>query len=112
MQVNVIQILNQLKPGGTIAYQQVYIGDKQQLFSRLIFHLLTTAQLQKRLKKIAKKEKSKYRTYSEKSKLVAGLNVYVTNAPWEWVLMEQVHELYTLRWQIKIFKKRGNHYLV
>lgn len=56
MQVNVIQILNRLKPGGTIAYQQVYIGDKQQLFSRLIFHLLTTAQLQKRLKKIAKKK--------------------------------------------------------
>ncbi|EOP77636.1 transposase for insertion sequence element IS231F, partial [Bacillus cereus HuB4-4] len=33
---------------------------------------------------------------------VAGLNVYVTNAPWEWVPMEQVHELYTLRWQIGV----------
>jgi transposase len=31
--------------------------------------------------------------------------VYVTNAPWEWVPMEQVHELYTLRWQIEIVFK-------
>ncbi|MDY7965704.1 IS4 family transposase [Bacillus thuringiensis] len=105
IQINVIQILNQLQPGETIEYQQAYIGDKQQLFSRLVFHRLTAAQLQKRLEKIAEKEKSKQRTYSEKSKLVAGLNVYVTNAPWEWVPMEQVHELYTLRWQIEIVFK-------
>ncbi|PHA20859.1 IS4 family transposase [Bacillus cereus] len=105
IQINVIQILNQLKPGETVEYQQAYIGDKQQLFSRLIFHGLTDAQLKKRLKKIAEKEKAKQKTYSEKSKLVAGLNVYVTNAPWEWVPMEQVHELYTLRWQIEIVFK-------
>lgn len=66
MQVNVIQILNRLKPGGTIAYQQVYIGDKQQLFSRLIFHLLTTAQLQKRLKKIAKRKVKIQNLFREK----------------------------------------------
>jgi len=29
----------------------------------------------------------------------------VTNAPWEWVPMEQVHELYTVRWQIEIVFK-------
>ncbi|MCU5408932.1 transposase [Bacillus cereus] len=45
------------------------------------------------------------RTYSEKSKMIAGLNVYVTNTPWEWVPMEQVHNLYTLRWQIEIVFK-------
>ncbi len=37
--------------------------------------------------------------------MIAGLNVYVTNIPWEWVPMEQVHELYTLRWQIEIVFK-------
>jgi Transposase DDE domain len=105
IQIDVIQILNQLKSGETVEYQQAYIGDKQQLFSRVIFHRLTEEQLQKRQKKIAEKEKSQNRTYSEKSKLVAGLNVYVTNAPWEWVPMEQVHELYTLRWQVEIIFK-------
>lgn len=65
----------------------------------VIFNRLTEEQLQKRQAKIAAKEKLKNRTYSEKSKLIAGLNVYVTNTPWEWVPMEQVHELYTLRRQ-------------
>ncbi|EEM92877.1 hypothetical protein bthur0013_57990 [Bacillus thuringiensis IBL 200] len=36
----------------------------------------------------------------------------MTNVPWEWVPMEQVHELYTLRWQIEIVLKRGNHCLI
>ncbi len=45
IKINVIQILNQLQPGETIEYQQAYIGDKQQLFSRLVFHRLTAAQL-------------------------------------------------------------------
>ena len=48
--------MNQLQPGETIEYQQAYIGDKQQLFSRLVFHRLTAAQLQKRLKKLQKKK--------------------------------------------------------
>ncbi|TKA00084.1 IS4 family transposase [Bacillus thuringiensis] len=105
IQIDVKQILKQLQPGEIFELKHAYIGDKQQLFARVIFNRLTEKQLQKRRAKIAKKEKSKNRTYSEKSKLVAGLNVYVTNTPWEWVPMEQVHELYTLRWQIEIIFK-------
>ncbi|MCT6917456.1 MAG: transposase, partial [Bacillus wiedmannii] len=37
--------------------------------------------------------------------ILSGLNVYVTNTPWEWVPMKQVHELYSLRWQIEIVFK-------
>ncbi|VXC85813.1 transposase (fragment) [Bacillus mycoides] len=83
IQVDIKQILNQLQPGGTFELKHAYIGDKQQLFSRVIFNRLTEKQLQKRRAKILEKEKSKNRTYSEKSKMVAGLNVYVTNTPWE-----------------------------
>ncbi|WP_144506953.1 IS4-like element IS231H family transposase [Bacillus mycoides] len=105
IQIDVKQILKQLQPGETFELKNAYVGDKQQLFARVIFNRLTEKQLQKRRVKIAEKEKSKNRTYSEKSKLIAGLNVYVTNTPWEWVPMEQVHELYTLRWQIEIIFK-------
>ncbi|EOO11712.1 transposase for insertion sequence element IS231F [Bacillus cereus HuA3-9] len=92
-------------PGETFELKHAYIGDKQQLFARVIFNRLTEKQFQKRQAKITEKEKPKNRAYSEKSKLVAVLNVYVTNTPWEWVPMEQVHELYTLRWQIEIVFK-------
>ncbi|WP_002151204.1 IS4 family transposase, partial [Bacillus cereus] len=105
IQVDIKQILNQLHPGGTFELKHAYIGDKQQLFARVIFNRLTEKQLQKRRAKIAEKEKSQNRTYSEKSKMIAGFNVYVTNTPWEWVPMEPVHELYTLPWQIEIVFK-------
>ncbi len=38
-------------------------------------------------------------------RLKLNTNVYVTNTSWEWVPMEQVHELYSLRWQIEIVFK-------
>ncbi|MEB4815449.1 IS4 family transposase [Bacillus thuringiensis] len=105
IQIDVQQILKQLQPGETFELKHAYIGDKQQLFARVIFNRLTDKQLQKQRARIAEKEKSKNRTYLEKSKIIARLNVYVTNIPWEWVPMEQVHELYTLRWQIEIVFK-------
>ncbi|MGQ7113298.1 helix-turn-helix domain-containing protein, partial [Escherichia sp. TWPC-MK] len=85
IQINVVEILNQLKSGETVEYQQAYIGDKQQLFSRLMFHRLTEAQLQKCLKKIAEKERAKNKTYTyihqsrgRKSKLSLEEMLFVT----------------------------------
>lgn len=51
--------MKQLKHGETIEYQQTYVDDKQQLFSRIIFHRLTEEQLQKRQKKLLKKKNQK-----------------------------------------------------
>jgi len=50
-------LLNQLQPGETFELKHAYIGDKQQLFARVIFNRLTEKQLQKRRAKIAEKEK-------------------------------------------------------
>ncbi|MEQ3568412.1 transposase [Bacillus thuringiensis] len=44
-------------------------------------------------------------TFSEKSKRLTGINIYVTNTPWEVVPMEQIHDFYSLRWQIEIIFK-------
>ncbi|WP_353812964.1 transposase [Bacillus cereus group sp. FL70] len=66
---------------------------------------LTEQQLRERRKKQEESEKKKGKSYSEKSKILSGLNIYVTNIPWEWVPMKQVHELNSLRWQIEIVFK-------
>lgn len=75
------------------------------MFARLVLYRLTEKQLRERRKKQAEIAKKKGKSYSEKSKILSGLNVYVTNTPWEWVPMKQVHELYSLRWQIEIVFK-------
>ncbi|MBG9498307.1 transposase, partial [Bacillus thuringiensis] len=43
--------------------------------------------------------------YSPRSKRLSGINVYMTNASTDIVPMGQVHDLYSLRWQIEILFK-------
>lgn len=105
VQINLKVIMEKLQLGETYELHNAYIGDQKILFARVVLYRLTEKQLHERLTKQAVKEKKKGQFYSAKSKTLAGLNVYVTNTPWEWVPMEQVHELYSLRWQIEIVFK-------
>ena len=74
------------------------------LFARLVLYRLTENNYEN-AGKTRGKRKEKRKSYSEKSRILSGLNIYVTNTPWEWVPMKQVHELYSLRWQIEIVFK-------
>ncbi|WP_142238891.1 IS4 family transposase, partial [Bacillus cereus] len=105
VKINLQMMIERLLPGETYEVGNVYVGDQKILFARLVLYRLTEKQLRERRKKQAESEKKKGKSYSEKSKILSGLNVYVTNTPWEWVPMKQVHELYSLRWQIEIVFK-------
>ena len=91
-------MIERLLPGETYEVGNVYVGDRKVLFARLVLYRLTEKQLRER-----RKTKRKGKSYSEKSRILSGLNIYVTNTPWEWVPMKQVHELYSLRWRSKLF---------
>ncbi|MEB9708719.1 transposase, partial [Bacillus cereus] len=71
----------------------------------VIVHLLTDEQQQKRLRDQAIREKKKGMKYSPRSKRLSGINVYMTNASTNIVPMGQVHDRYSLRWQIEILFK-------
>ncbi|MDY7954933.1 transposase, partial [Bacillus thuringiensis] len=82
--------------------KESYIGKNQRLFTRVIIYRLTEEQILERRKKQSYTESKKGITFSEKSKRLTGINIYVTNTPWEVVPMEQIHDFYSLRWQIEI----------
>ncbi|MED3244806.1 IS4 family transposase, partial [Bacillus thuringiensis] len=105
VKINLQMMMERLLPGETYEVGNVYVGDQKVLFARLVLYRLTEKQLRERRKKQVESEKKKGKSYSKKSKILSGLNVYVTNTPWEWVSMKQVHELYSLRWQIEIIFK-------
>ncbi|EJQ37519.1 transposase for insertion sequence element IS231D [Bacillus wiedmannii] len=105
IQVDLEHIMNKLKPGQTYEIKEVYIGKEQKLFTRVVIYRLTEKQLQERRTKQSYTESKKGITYSEKSKRLTGINIYVTNTPWEIVPMEQIHDFYSLRWQIEIIFK-------
>ncbi len=97
--------MDTLKPGQVYEIKDAYIGKDKKLFTRVIMYRLTEKQLRERMKKQVYTESKKGITYSEKSKRLAGMNLYVTNTPWEIVPMEQIHSVYSLRWQIEIIFK-------
>ncbi len=103
--VDLEHIMNTLKPGQVYEITDAYIGKDKKLFTRVIIYRLTEKQLGERKKKQVYTESKKGITYSEKSKRLAGMNIYVTNTPLEWVPMEQIHDFYSLRWQIEIIFK-------
>ncbi|PEQ28341.1 IS4 family transposase [Bacillus thuringiensis] len=105
IQVDLEHLMNTLKPGQTYEIKEAYIGKEQKLFARVVIYRLTEKQLQERRTKQSYTESKKGITYSEKSKRLTGINIYVTNTPWEIVPMEQIHDFYSLRWQIEIIFK-------
>ncbi len=56
IQIDVKQILKQLLPGETFELKHAYIGDKQQLFARVIFNRLTEEQLQNEERRLGKRK--------------------------------------------------------
>ena len=105
IQLDMAQMMAELTPGETIEIHQAYIGHTQKLSTRVIIHRLTDDQTQTRLKNQAIREKKKGIVMKEKSKRLMGMNVYITNTSPEEVPTNDVHALYSLRWQIEILSK-------
>ncbi|UOY92340.1 IS4 family transposase [Ectobacillus sp. JY-23] len=105
IQIDVEQFLETLQPGETIELPKVYIGMYEKLPARVILYRLTELQMRSREKDMTKKEKKKGITYKEKSKRLSAINLYCTNIPAEYVSTNQIHDFYSLRWQIGILFK-------
>ncbi|PEM35932.1 IS4 family transposase [Bacillus pseudomycoides] len=105
IQIDMEVLMNSLQPGQTYEISDAYVGMTDKVPTRVIVHRLTKEQQQKRLQDQAVREKKKGMKYSPRSKRLSGINVYMTNAPTDIVPMGQVHDWYSLRWQIEILFK-------
>ena len=74
----------------------------------MVVYRLTPEQTQKRLRTRATNEKKKKITYLDRTKRLSGISVFITNIPIEKAGKEQIHELYSLRWQIESCLRLGN----
>ncbi|MFM2566184.1 IS4 family transposase [Bacillus sp. GX] len=104
-QIDLEVLMNSLQPGQTYEISDAYVGMIDKVSARVIVHRLTEEQQQKRLQDQTVREKKKGTKYSARSKRLSGINVYMTNTPIDIVSMGQVHDWYSLRWQIEILFK-------
>ncbi|PGB04776.1 IS4 family transposase [Bacillus toyonensis] len=105
IQIDIETLMNSFQPGQTCEIFNAYVGMNDKVSTRVIVHRLTNEQQQKRLQDQAVREKKKGMKYSSRSKRLSGINVYMTNTPTDIVPMGQVHDWYSLRWQIEILFK-------
>ncbi|MED2922664.1 IS4 family transposase [Bacillus thuringiensis] len=105
IQIDIETLMNSLQPGQTCEISNAYVGMTDKVPTRLIVHRLTKEQQQKRLHDQTVREKKKGMKYSARSKRLSGINVYMTNTPIDIVPTGQVHDWYSLRWQIEILFK-------
>ncbi|WJE55565.1 IS4 family transposase (plasmid) [Bacillus cereus] len=105
IQIDMEDLMNSLQPGQTCEISNAYVRMKDKVQTRVIVHRLTKEQQQKRLHDQTVREKKKGVKYSPRSKRLSGINVYMTNTPIDIIPMEQVHDWYSLRWQIEILFK-------
>ncbi|MEC2256578.1 IS4 family transposase [Bacillus thuringiensis] len=105
IQLDMEVLMSSLQPGQTYEISDAYVGMNDKVPTRVIVHRLTDEQQQKRLRDQAIREKKKGMKYSPRSKRLSGINVYMTNASTNIVPMGQVHDWYSLRWQIEILFK-------
>ncbi|MGA5716538.1 IS4 family transposase [Bacillus bombysepticus] len=105
IQIDMEVLMNTLQPGQTCEISNAYVGMTDKVPTRVIVHRLTKEQQQKRLHDQTVREKKKGMKYSARSKRLSGINVYMTNTPIDIVPMGQVHDWYSLRWQIEILFK-------
>lgn len=98
------QLADTLQPGEIREYSDVYCGKHHLLGTRMIVYALKPeeqATREKQIKRVANRRKP----LAEETHHLKKLNVYLTNCPVENVSTHQVHELYSLRWQIEILFK-------
>ena len=103
--IDIFEIIKPLADGETIELKDIYIGSKKELKSRLIITKLSEENKMKRVKKQLDNVRPNRGKINERNTEWTGVNAYITNISEDVVTTEQVHDIYSLRWQIEIMFK-------
>ncbi len=103
--IYISDIMKQMGEGQRYEIKDVYVGKEKSLKTRLILYKLTNEQLKKRTEKSVKTAKKKGIEKSDNTIELLGISIYITNITEEVLSAKQVHEFYSLRWQVEIIFK-------
>ena len=105
--VDIKVLAEPLSEGETLEFNNIYIGNtkKTRTKSRLILTKLTEECKRKKEIRNQKVKERGDKKGVEKDKWWLDYNCYITNVPCEILSMEQIHLIYTMRWQVEIMFK-------
>ena len=100
IKIDIFEIIKPLADGETIEIKDIYIGSKKELKNRLIITKLSEENKQKRKVKHLSAVRRDRGKITDRSIAWTGINVYITNIPENILSTSQIHDVYSLRWQI------------
>lgn len=105
-QVDILEYAKDLTEGQTLDIPDAYIGANKKLKTRLIITKLSEEnKLKRKVKNKLVSQRYKSRMATERADLWDSINVYVTNIDEKTMKATDIHDLYSLRWQIEIMFK-------
>lgn len=105
IKIDIFEIIKPLADGETIEIKDIYIGSKKELKSRLIITKLSEENKQKRKIKHLSAVRRDRGKINDRSLAWTEINVYITNVSENILATEQIHHVYSLRWQVEIMFK-------
>jgi hypothetical protein len=100
-----IDLLKELRKSGPFFSKKIGLGKEEKIEVRLIAFRLSDEDIQKRLRKIMENARKHKKAPTKETLEFAQWSIYVTNVPENILNNEQVHLVYSLRWQIELFFK-------
>lgn len=101
-----LDLLNELRNAGSLFEKKVRLGKNGSVGIRLVAFRLPDEEAEKRIRKLKEKtKKKKGKSPTQETVELTKWSIYMTNVPEDWLNAEQVHLVYTLRWQIELFFK-------
>lgn len=101
-----INLLQELRKAGTSFVKNVLLDRrKKKLAVRLIAFHLSDLETEERIRKLKRNAQKNGRIPKEETLELACWSIYITNVPKQMLNDEQVHLVYSLRWQIELFFK-------
>ena len=103
--IDIKEIVKPLAEGQTIELLDIYIGKTTKFKTRLIVTKLTEECKRKREENFFNIAKKKKKKNIVKNTFWTSINIYITNISVETMDKEQLHDIYSMRWQIELMFK-------
>lgn len=105
-QVDILEYVKDLSEGQSLNIPDAYIGANKDLKTRLIITKLSEEnKIKRKIKNNVASQRYKNRMDDKRSDLWDSVNIYVTNIDEKMMEAYEIHDLYSLRWQIEIMFK-------
>lgn len=100
-----INLIAELRKSGNFLKKTVWLGEEEKVKVRLIALRLPDDVVETRVRKLRESARKKGRTPTKETLELAQWSIYITNVSENILNDEQVHTIYSLRWQIELFFK-------